>query len=176
MLRWPGVIKPGQTLIGIQNHQDMFTSFAAAAGVADVAELMKKEKKQYIDGINNLPWWKGESDHSARNHHLYYFESQLTAIRMGPWKWHFALKEDYYDNMTGRNYPKVFNLRMDPFESYGSVDAYGKLLRKVSWQIAPLGELMAAHLKTLAEYPPVQGGKSFNMSTAVEDFLKNARQ
>ena len=71
MLRWPGVIKPGQILNGIQNHQDMFTSFAAAAGVPNVAELMKKEKKQYIDGINNLPWWKGETKESARNHHLY---------------------------------------------------------------------------------------------------------
>jgi hypothetical protein len=39
-----------------------------------------------------------------------------------------------------------------------------------------MGELMAAHLKTLADYPPVQGGKSFNMSTAVQDFLKKAHE
>jgi arylsulfatase len=31
LLRWPGVIKPGQILNGIQAHQDMFTSLAAAA-------------------------------------------------------------------------------------------------------------------------------------------------
>jgi arylsulfatase A-like enzyme len=29
MLRWPGVIAPGQVLNGIQCHQDMFTSLAA---------------------------------------------------------------------------------------------------------------------------------------------------
>ena len=78
--------------------------------------------------------------------------------------------------MTGRNYPKVFNLRMDPFESYDSVDAYGHLLQKVSWQVAPMNELIKAHLKTLAEYPPVQGGKSFDMSNAVEEFISKANQ
>jgi arylsulfatase len=33
-----------------------------------------------------------------------------------------------------------------------------------------------AHLKTLAEYPPVQGGSSFDLSNVVEDFLQRARQ
>jgi arylsulfatase len=176
MLRWPGVVKPGQVLNGIQDHQDMFTSLAAAAGVKDVAERMKREKKQYIDGLDNTAYWKGESEKSTRNYELMYFEGRLTAIRMGPWKWHFALKEDYYDNMTGRNYPKVFNLRMDPFESYGSVDAYGHLLQKVSWQLAPMSELMSNHLKTLADYPPVQGSKSFDMSNAVQDFIAKSQQ
>src|SRR5882672_1525241 len=45
MLRWPGVIKPGQVLNGIQDHQDMFTTFAALGGVADVRAQMIKEKK-----------------------------------------------------------------------------------------------------------------------------------
>lgn len=176
MLRWPGVVKPGQVLNGIQDYQDMFVSLASAAGVKDVAEKMKKEKKQYIDGIDNTAYWKGESDKSARDYELMYFESRLTAIRMGPWKFHFALKEDYYDNMTGRNYPKVFNLRMDPFESYGSVDSYGHLLQKVSWLLSPMGVLMKEHLQTLADYPPVQGGKSFDMSNAVKDFMDKASQ
>jgi arylsulfatase A-like enzyme len=176
MLKWPGVVKPGQVLNGIQDHQDMFVSLASAAGVKDVAAKIKQQKKQYIDGLDNTAYWKGETDKSARNHELMYFESRLTAIRMGPWKWHFSLKEDYYDNMTGRNYPKVFNVRMDPFESYGSVDAYGHLLQKVSWMVGPMGELMKNHLQTLADYPPVQGGKSFDMSNAVQDFIAKAQQ
>ncbi|MEJ8851766.1 sulfatase-like hydrolase/transferase [Variovorax rhizosphaerae] len=66
MLRWPGVIKPAQIRNGIQSHQDMFTSFAAAAGVPDVVEQMKTQKKQYIDGVNNLDYWTGKSPESAR--------------------------------------------------------------------------------------------------------------
>jgi arylsulfatase len=176
MLRWPGEIEPGQTKNGIQAHQDMFTSLAAAAGVPDVALRIMEEKAQYIDGVNNLPYWKGETDRSARDHLFYYYETKLTAVRMGPWKFHFSTKEDYYANVVPRTVPLVFNLRMDPFESYDNKDSYGHLMQKVSWLIQPMGVLMAEHLKTLAEYPPVQGGKSFDMSNVVEQFINKARQ
>jgi arylsulfatase len=49
-------------------------------------------------------------------------------------------------------------------------------MQKVSWLIQPMGVLMNEHLKTLAEYPPVQGGKSFDMSNVVEQFVNKARQ
>jgi len=176
MLRWPGVVKPGQILNGIQAHQDMFTSLAAAAGVPDVVEKMRREKKQYIDGVNNVPYWKGETHASARNSIFYYYESKLTAVRMGPWKFHFSTKEDYYANVVPRTVPLVFNIRLDPFESYDNKDSYGHLLQKVSWLIQPMGELMNAHLKTLADYPPVQGGASFDMSNVVQEFINKAKQ
>ena len=143
MLRWPGAVKPGQILNGIQAHQDMFTSLAVAAGVEDVVERVKSEKKQYIDGVNNVPYWKGETNESARNHIFYYYESKLTAVRMGPWKFHFSTKEDYA-NLVPRTVPLVFNIRMDPFESYDSKDSYGHLMQNVSWLIQPMGELMKA--------------------------------
>ena len=176
LLKWPGQIEPGTILNGIQDHQDMFTSLATAAGVEDVNAQVMRDKKQYIDGINNVPYWTGDTDQSARNTEIYYYESNLTAVRMGAWKWHFSLKENYYDNLVGRAAPMVFNLRMDPFESYESVDAYGHLMQKVSWQMAPMGELLAEHLKTLADYPPVQTAKSFNMSDLVPEFLEKGQQ
>jgi arylsulfatase A-like enzyme len=176
MLRWPGVIEPNQVLNGIQGHQDMFTSLAAAAGIEDVAEKVMEEEKQFIDGLNNLPYWKGESGHSARNNIFYYYESKLMAVRMGPWKFHFSTKEDYYANVIPRTVPLVFNIRIDPFESYFNNDNYGHLMQKVSWLIQPMGELMAQHLQTLAEYPPVQGGKSFDMSNVVDEFVNKAKQ
>lgn len=171
MLRWPGVVKLGTILNGIQCHQDMFTTLAAAVGIEDVVEQVKQEKNQYIDGVNNLAYWKGESDRSNRNHIFHYYESKLMAVRMGPWKIHFSTKEDYYADVIPRTLPIVFNIRMDPFESYDSTDSYGHLLQKVSWLAGPMGKLMKDHLQTLAEYPPVQGGKSFDMSRVVEQFM-----
>jgi arylsulfatase A-like enzyme len=50
MVRWPGHIKPGTVMNGVQMHMDMFTTFAAIAGVKDVAADMMAQKKQYIDG------------------------------------------------------------------------------------------------------------------------------
>jgi len=171
MARWPGTIPAGQKLTGIQGHQDLFTTFATAAGVPDVAERMIEEKHQYIDGVNNLDYWTGKQDESNRNHIFYYYESKLTAVRMGPWKFHFSTKEDYYAALEPRTAPLVFNIRMDPFESYDSSDSYGHLMQKVSWLMQPMGTLMAEHLESLAKYPPVQGGKSFDMSNVVEQFI-----
>jgi len=176
MLRWPAQIEGGRVLNGIQGHQDMFTSLAAAAGVDDVAAKVLAEKNQYIDGLNNLPYWKGETDESARDHIFYYYESKLTAVRMGPWKFHFSTKEDYYANVVPLTVPLVFNIRMDPFESYDNSDSYGHLMQKFSLLIQPMGELMGRHLQSLAEYPPVQGGKSFDMSNVVEEFISKSRQ
>ena len=176
MVRWPGMIKPGTILNGIQAHMDMFTTFAAIAGIPDVADKEMKEKKQYIDGVNNLDYWTGKSSKSARNILFYYYESKLAAARMGPWKFHFIFKESYYSNLEPRTVPYVFNLRMDPFESYDTEDSYGHLLQKVSWLMQPMGVEMQKHLKTLIEYPPVQGGKTFDMSNVVEQVLKKGQE
>jgi len=176
MARWPDKIPAGTVLNGIQGHQDLFTTLAAAAGLESLPEKIKEEEKQIIDGVNNLPYWMGEEDKSRRNHIFHYYESKLTAVRMGPWKFHFSTKEDYYANVIPRTVPLVFNIRSDPYESYDSPDAYGHLMQKVSWLIQPMGELMGAHLKSLAEYPPVQGGKSFDMSNVVEEFINKTRQ
>lgn len=171
MVRWPGTLEAGEIRNGIQAHQDMFTTLAAAAGVEDVNTKMQAEKRQYIDGFDNLAYWKGDAERSARNHIFHYNESKLAAMRMGPWKWHFSTSDGYYGTLEGRSKPLIFNIRMDPFESYDTDDAYGHLLQKVSWLVAPMKELMQAHLKTLAEFPPVQGGKSFDMSNVVEQFM-----
>ncbi|MBM3103679.1 arylsulfatase [Pseudomonas sp. V1] len=173
MLRWSGRVQPGQIKNGIQSHQDMFTTLAVAAGVPDVVERMKQEKKQYIDGINNLDYWTGKAPQSARHSLFYYIESKLTAVRMGPWKMHFSTKEDYYSAIEPRFAPLMFNLRSDPFESYDSKDSYGHLIQKNSWISGPMGELVGAHLKTLAEYPPVQPAKTFDRSNLVQDFLRS---
>lgn len=176
MVRWPGHFPAGVKLNGIQGHQDLFTTLASAAGIDDPAERVMEEKNEYIDGVNNLNYWTGEAQESARNHIFYYYESQLTAVRMGQWKFHFSTKEDYYANVIPRTVPLVFNIRMDPYESYDDSSSYGHLMQKVSWLMQPMSRLMGAHLQTLAEYPPVQGGKSFDMSRVVEEFLSNPPQ
>jgi arylsulfatase len=176
MLKWPGQIKPGQVKNGIQTHMDMFTSLAIAAGVNNVVENIKTGKKQYIDGVNNVDYWTGHAEESARESVLYYYENKLTAIRMGPWKFHFSEKQDYYSNVIPRTVPLVFNLRMDPFESYDTEDSYGHLLQKVSWLMQPMGQMIGHHLQTLRDYPPVQGGKTFDMSNIISEFLKQGRQ
>jgi arylsulfatase len=95
---------------------------------------------------------------------------------MGPWKLHFLTREDYYDDLTAKTMPTIYNLRMDPFESYDDLSARGHMIQKVSWLFQPMNVLVAQHLQTLAEFPPVQAGSSFDMSTVVKDFLEKAVQ
>ncbi len=176
LARWPGQIPAGQVLNGIQAHQDVFTTLSAAAGETDVAAKMMREKQQYIDGVNNLSYWMGRTDASARDHILHYYEAQLTAVRMGPWKFHFATKEDYYANVVNRTVPLLFNIRADPYESYDSIDSYGHLLQKMSWLMGPMGEILANHVQTLIDYPPVQGSKTFDVSKVIEESVAKGRQ
>jgi arylsulfatase len=175
MVRWPGNIKAGTISNGMQAHMDMFTTFAAIAGVKDVANDIMARKKQYIDGVNNLDLWTGKTNESSRHDFFYYYESKLMAIRMDQWKIHFNTKEDYYANVVPRTAPLVFNIRMDPNETYDSKDSYGHLLQKVSWIFAPMGEKISEHIGTLMKYPPVQGAKSFDMSNIME-VLKRSQQ
>lgn len=175
MVRWPGHIKPGSYSNGIQAHMDMFTTFAAIAGVKDVAADMMAQKKQYIDGVNNLDMWTDKTTESKRHDFFYYYESKLMAIRMDQWKIHFNTKEDYYANVVGRTAPLVINLRMDPNESYTDKESSGHLLQKVSWIFAPMGEKIGEHISTLMKYPPVQGAKSFDMSNIMES-IKTPKQ
>ncbi|WP_423055884.1 hypothetical protein [Aeromonas dhakensis] len=137
---------------------------------------MMDEKKQYIDGVNNLAYWEGKSKESARNSIFYYFEDKLSAVRVGPWKFHFAVAENYYDNLTPLSKPKLYNLRADPFESYDSVDANGHLLQKMSWMLAPVSEMVGEHVNTLVKYPPVQGSTTFDMAKVIQEAMQKTQQ
>jgi len=133
---------------------------------------MKTEKQQYLDGVNNLDYWTGTSAHSARTHLFHYYEAKLMALRMGPWKIHFSTKEDYYANVVPLTVPLMFNIRADPFESYDNADSAGHLTQKITWLGQPMTRLMAEHLQSLVEFPPVQGGKSCDMSNVVQQYMK----
>jgi arylsulfatase len=40
---------------------DLSAAPTAAAGVTDVADKMKTQHKQYVDGLNNLDYWTGKA-------------------------------------------------------------------------------------------------------------------
>src|SRR5262249_50212973 len=71
VIRWPGHIPPGRDLNGIQSHEDLFVTLAAAAGLPNLkTDLLKgysmngTNYKVHLDGYNNLDYWTGKSDKS----------------------------------------------------------------------------------------------------------------
>ena len=175
LVRWPGKIQAGSLSNGIQTHEDVFATLASAAGIPSIREKLKKEARVYIDGENNLDYWLGKSKESVRNHVIFYYETKLTAFRMGPWKAHFITKESYWEDEKVHAWPLVFNLRMDPFES-ASLDARGHLAMKKNWLFMPGMVLLSEHLKSLQEYPPRQTPASFNVEEIIQNILRNKRR
>lgn len=155
LIRWPAQIPAGKVSNGIQDNTDLFTTLAAAASLPDVAEQLKKSHRVHIDGVNNLAHWTGSAP-SARNIEFYYNEAQLTAIRIGNWKSHFMVREGFFDY----NKPSalLFNLRMDPFEKHDGWKSQEMAMKLgIAWG-GQVQDALAAHLKSLEDFPPRQKG------------------
>ncbi len=164
MVRWPGKIPAGQVLDGIQSHMDIFTTLAAAAGVPDVVERMRRERRQYIDGVNNLDYWMGKTRESARDNFIYYYESGIKAIRYRQWKLHFETSEDYYAPYVKQKFPIIYNIRFDPFETFDETMDRSDIVQRKQWLNEPIQQLLLEHMQSLAEYPPVQKAATFDFS------------
>jgi arylsulfatase len=183
LIRWPGKIAPGSVSNGIQNHEDLFVTLAAAAGLPDLKEKLLKGTrigdttyKVHLDGYNNLDHWTGKSAKSARREYFYYDETDLMAIRVDNWKMHIGVKpegswwnEKYYPSV-----PYLFNLRMDPMEkmdpeSHECGYVGRKFLASKLWAPTAAGPFIAAHLKTLMDYPPSQGADTLSLKKALEN-------
>jgi len=173
MVRWPGNIKPDQFSNSIISQEDWMPTFLAAAGVPDIVEKLKKgytangkEWKIHPDGYNFMPYLTGETEESPRKE-IYYFSAngELNAIRVGPWKIHFAQIDGNIATGTREvpGWPLIINLHADPYEimwKEGTL-GYWRWYADLLWTFVPAQEYIAKFMKTIPEYPH-QKGSSLN--------------
>jgi len=190
VVRWPGKIPADSSSNGIQSHEDLYVTLAAAAGATDIKEELLKGKKMgemtykvHLDGYNNLDHWLGKTEKSARNQYYYYDESDLTGLRVGDWKMSFAVKEDglWWDQLVYPRVPYLFNLRMDPMELFDPHSAeWGYMSRKLFaeklWTLIPAQGLIAEHVKSLQEWPPRQRAETLSMQKAMDTVMRQLEQ
>jgi arylsulfatase len=186
MLEWPGHIPPGRVSNGIQNHEDLFVTLAAAAGLPNLKEdLLKGSKmgdttyKVHLDGYNNLDLWTGKAEKSARREIFYYDETDLMALRVDGWKMHIGVKmrNNWFDPKTYPSVPYIVNLLMDPMEKMTpDSEEFGYIGRAFFahklWAPTAAGPFLAAHLKSLEEFPPSQGADTLSMKKAIDEAMK----
>ena len=55
LVKWPGKIKPGSVSNGIQNHEDVFATLAAAAGLPNLKQELLTGKKMGDDDLQGPP-------------------------------------------------------------------------------------------------------------------------
>ncbi|HKA29119.1 MAG TPA: arylsulfatase [Candidatus Binatia bacterium] len=186
LIRWPAQIPAGRVSNALQSHEDLFVTLAAAAGLPDLKEkLLRGHKmggttyKVHLDGYNNVDLWTGKSEKSARREFYYYDETDLMAVRVDNWKMHIGVKREgsWWNEKYYPNVPYLFNLRMDPMEKmdpesheWGYIGR--KFLAAKLWAPTAAGPFLAAHLKSLQDFPPSQGADTLSMHKAVEEAMR----
>jgi arylsulfatase len=191
MIRWPGKIKPGQISNDMMSGLDWFPTLLAAAGDTTVKDrLLKgasiggKTFKVHLDGYNQLPYLTGQQPKSARNEFFYFNDDTvLVATRVDNWKFVWCEQRApgnmliWANPFTCLRVPKIYNLRMDPYERADiTSDQYYDWLAKNAYLAAYGVMKSAAFLETFVEYPPSQPPASFSVDQIVEDVKKRIEQ
>lgn len=144
IVRWPGRVAAGRVSDDIVHVTDLYTTLIAAAD----AELPADRP---IDGIDQLRWWTGQSERSAREGFVFYIKSELRAVKWRHWKLHFIHESEPNAGPRHLETPWLFNLKRDPKEETDAAMEDG-------WVRGPMRRLVLAFEQSLREHPPIAPG------------------
>jgi len=187
ILRWPGVIKPGTIMNELASHEDMLPTLLAAAGEPQIVEKVLaghnaggKTFKVHLDGVNLLPYLKGETKEWPHKAFLYWSDDgDLMALRYENWKAVFAEQraESFWvwaEPLTKLRVPLLFNLRSDPFEKaqHNSISYAEWLMRRV-FLLVPAQGFVAQWINSFRDFPPRQKPASFSVDQVMATLEKS---
>jgi len=186
-LKWPGTIEPGQISNEIISHMDWLPTFMSAVGEPNVKEELlqgktvgNKEFRVHLDGYDFMPYFRGDEEKGPRREFFYFSDTgDLLNLRYEDWKIVFAEQraegmDVWEEPFTFLRLPKLFNLRMDPFELADHVSAYYADWRfKRLFALVPAQAYVGEFLSTFVEYPPRQKPGSFSIDQVLAG-LQNA--
>ena len=186
IIKWPGVIKPGTIINDIGAHEDMLTTFLAAAGNKTVKDdLLKGLKvsdrnyKVHLDGYDLGPALRGEAAWPRREFIYWTDDGSVAALRYDNWKITFLKQEAeglevWQQPFTQLRAPTLTNLRMDPFERAEHENAMGfqRWYLERMFIIAPAGAYVGQWLQSFKEFPPRQKPGSFNLDRVMEAVME----
>jgi arylsulfatase A-like enzyme len=184
VMRWPGVIKPGQVINDICSLQDFIPTFAAAAGEPDLVAKVKKGYKAgdttfkvHLDGANLQPFLSGKEKESPRKGFLYWSDDgDLMALRVHQYKIVFAEQRStgldvWREPLSVMRIPKMFDLRSDPFERGEESFSYNQwFVEHVPYQYLAQA-VVHEWLESFKEFPPRQKPASFSIDQILEKLM-----
>ncbi|MCE9625917.1 MAG: arylsulfatase [Deltaproteobacteria bacterium] len=191
MVRWPGHIKPGTVSNEIVSGLDWFPTLLAAVGDTTVTDRLLKgwetngnNYKVHLDGYNILPYLQGQEPNSPRKGFFYFNDDgELVAARYENWKEVFCEQRVpgtlriWGEPFVCLRAPKLFNLRMDPYERADiTSNTYYDWTLRHSFLAVPTQELVGKFLQTFREYPPRQKPSSFSIDQIMENMQKQQSQ
>jgi arylsulfatase len=184
MIRWPGHVKAGEISNEMFSGLDWFPTLLAAAGDADIKDRLLKSTsvggktfKVHLDGYNQLPHLAGQQPKGLRNEFAYFNDDGvLVSYRLGDWKAVFVEMKHpggfavWQEPFTVLRVPKLFNVRMDPFERADIVsDQYFDWVVRNDFLLAQIVSHAAVFLQTFVEYPPSQEQATFSIDQIARD-------
>jgi arylsulfatase len=183
LVRWPGRIPAGSVRNGIVGHTDWFVTLLAAAGEPNIAEKLRtgaelggRTYKVHLDGFNQLEYLTGATEESPRRYFFYVNDDgQLTAVRMDNWKVVFLEQRSegtfriWAEPFVELRVPKLFNLRIDPFERADvTSNSYYDWFLDRAFIVVPIQAFVAMMAESLIEFPQRQKPASFNLDRVLE--------
>jgi len=183
MIRWPGHIPAGVVSNEIIQHHDWLPTLLSAAGDPDVVGKLKagytigdRTYKVHIDGYDFLPYLTGKDEQGPRPGLIYFSDDgDVMAIRFDNWKVVFLEQRTqgtlqvWMDPFVPLRAPKLFNLRMDPFERADiTSNTYFDWFFENDYLALAATVLVTQFLETFREFPPRQKAASFTIDQVVE--------
>jgi arylsulfatase len=164
----------------------MLPTLLAAAGVPDVKEqLLKGMKvdgktfKVHLDGYNLTDTLAGKSPSPRKEFFYFNDDGSFVALRFNQWKLVFSEQraqglDVWQDPFVPLRFPKLFNLRSDPFEiaDHESIN-YGKWRIDRAFLLIPAQQYVAEFLATFKEFPPSQKAGSFSLDSVLESLQQD---
>jgi arylsulfatase A-like enzyme len=181
LISWPGVIKPGTVFNDIFAMEDMLPTLLAAAGDPNVKEELLTGKKigdktfkVHLDGYNITDALAGKTP--SPRHEFFYFndDGSLVALRYNNWKIVFQEQrgesyEVWQEPFVPLRLPKIFNLRMDPFEiaDHEGID-YPRWRVEHTFVLYGAQAYVGQFLQTFKDFPPSQKVGSFSLDNVLQ--------
>ena len=122
------------------------------AGDGEMAGLEMGPQDRPIDGVDQMPFFLGESPKSAREGFAFYIKNELRAVKWRDWKLHFYWEPEVNEGKGKLESPYLFNLTRDPKEQT-DVLVYN------TWVMAPMLKLVMALQESYAQYPNTPPGQ-----------------
>lgn len=176
MIRWPGKVEPGRVINDIVSHQDWMPTLLAAAGEPGIVDKLKqgyragdKNYKVHLDGYDQTDLLLGQGP--GQRETVYYFDdnANFNAIRWNDWKIHFALQmQGWSGPREALNFPRVINLRSDPYETSIDSGLYARFFADQLWLFVPTQQEVGRWLSTFREFPPRQATASFTIDRLMQ--------
>ncbi len=170
-------------------HLDWLPTLLAIAGDTQVTDkLLKGYKigdmtyKVHLDGYNLVPYLTGQAAKSPRDSFIYINDDQqVTGLRYDNWKLAFMEQRAtgtmriWSEPFTMLRVPKIFNLRLDPYERADiTSNTYYDWMLDHAFIFVPAQDYVGKFLMTFKDYPQRQKAASFNLDEVMDKLREGA--